>query len=38
MRQAIPCFVGTSYWRALVEEDLDIAPLRADPEFQTVSS
>jgi serine/threonine protein kinase len=34
MRRAIPLFVGTSYWKALVEEDPAIAPLRADPEFQ----
>jgi len=36
MRRAIPRFGGTSYWRALVEEDPDIAALRADPEFQAI--
>ena len=33
MRRAIPRFAGTSYW-ALVQDDPDIAALRADPEFQ----
>ena len=33
MRRAIPRFAGTSYW-ALVDEDPDIASLRADPEFR----
>ncbi len=36
MRRAIPRFFGTSYWKALVEEDPDIAPLRADPKFQRI--
>ena len=35
MRRAIPRFAGTSYW-TLVEEDPDIASLRADPEFRRV--
>ena len=34
MQRAVPRFVGTSYWKTLVEDDPDIAPLRADPEFR----
>ncbi|HSF17876.1 MAG TPA: serine/threonine-protein kinase [Vicinamibacteria bacterium] len=36
MRRAIPLFVGTFYWNALVEEDPDIGPLRADAEFERI--
>jgi hypothetical protein len=36
MRQAVPRFDGTSDWKRLVEEDPDIAPLRAEPEFQKI--
>lgn len=36
MRRAIPRFEGTSYWRSLVEEDPDIAPLRDTPEFRRI--
>lgn len=36
MRRAIPLLAGTSYWEQTVEVGADIAPLRADPEFQRI--